>query len=44
MPLARNNQQYKKITDNRKIKKDRQRTEKDSSEQQRPSGLTIFPY
>jgi hypothetical protein len=44
MPLARNNQQRKKIIKNRKIQKDRQHTEKDSREEQRPSGLPIFPY
>jgi hypothetical protein len=44
MPLARNKQQHKKITKNRKIQKDRQHTEKESREEQRPSGLTIFPY
>jgi hypothetical protein len=43
MPLARNKQQHKKITKNRKIQKDRKHTEKDSREEQRPSGLTIFP-
>jgi hypothetical protein len=44
MPLARNKQQQKNITKNRKIQKDRQHTEKDSREEQRPSGLTNFPY
>jgi hypothetical protein len=43
MPLARNKQQHKKITKNRKIKKERQHTEKESREEQRPSGFTIFP-
>jgi hypothetical protein len=35
--------EQKAITKNRKIQKDRQHTEKDSREEQRPSGLTIFP-